>query len=814
MALPNTTYDTATPLSPSAGLTDFTLMIDLSRLTAAWWAAVDTSDGTRGRAARDSTEAELACDWIDFTPGGGGAVGSGWLRVKFAGSLASGGSNTIRVYPPMAANDPVAAGDAFGSDNAYDADWRWYTPGHDLVNRIDSGESMTQDASATSSISTDGKTSGSLYYDGVGSSSLAYAQYIHGSDLNTAADVTLMAWTKLTSKVASEGGYPFRLAEFKGSIVNAIYPRVDSGDRWRCQIRQFGSPNQISNLYTTSALSGFDGAWSHLAIHNDGSGQAALVNGVQEASAGGYDPIYAGLDTLTLLDSLAGEQWAGEYQFHNAKRAQPWIKHEHDQTDDQAAFWGSWANTVVEQPLEPEDPLGRKVRPTPGNPLITLWGTPPASHPICAHPYVRWQCRTYEGSEQSHVLPHSAGLVVYPEGSTDMEESVIRVAQRLREHAQDQVALGATMDTLCFFIQNLGYGTSSKTFGTPLLCKAPDDQLASGSNPEDSIYAGKAADGTLSVESGLTPLRTAVALYRDQIQVELEGASLAAFGYFDDDCEDLHSPWSWCSGSGGNWTIMTGDARASTEVLCRSAYNISGDGTGDLTLDAWITDEDTNRNTSFDLINAAVDWRGGSNSTNEINHSLLRLRSEASQSQWGYAISDVMKTGDFWVWMKTSNYQIVGADNTSYPTLLTASGDEPTDHNTRYFPADCHSPVFYPTNNSDGTLNTGFARFSPDLQFDVGKPYSMQACLGSAHRQMMAIIQGSEGDKPVRPWIRGIDDRGPSRTPEVTVDDMAKLIRFCRGWPTVNSVTVWYDDQGGSPDYDAMYAAILKEYPL
>jgi hypothetical protein len=339
---PTTPYDYAEPLDPTAVLTDFTLMVDLSRMTADWWAAVNTTQGRRGRAFKDDGVTELACDWIDFD-----SVGkTGWLRVKFSGSLTDKNDNTIRIYPPNTANSVQLSNAAFGSDNAYDADWRWYTPGHDLVNRIDSGESMVQDASATSSISTDGKTSGSLYYDGVGSSSLAYAEYAHGSDLNSGADITLMAWTKFTSKVASENSYPFRLAESRTSITNAIYSRVDpSGDRWRCQIRQIGSPNQISNLYTTTALSGFDGAWSHLAIHNDGTGQAVLFNGVQEDSAGGFDPLYAGLDTLTLLDAVIGEQWAGEYQFHNAKRSQQWIAHEHDQTNDQAAFFGTWANT-------------------------------------------------------------------------------------------------------------------------------------------------------------------------------------------------------------------------------------------------------------------------------------------------------------------------------------------------------------------------------------------------------------------------------------------------------------------------------------
>ena len=454
--------------------------------------------------------------------------------------------------------------------------------------------------------------------------------------------------------------------------------------------------------------------------------------------------------------------------------------------------------------------------PTPGNPIITLWGTPPSNHQITNHPYVRWLCRTYEGSDSTHVLPHIYDdQIIYPAFSTDNEEAVIRIARRLREHAQTQTAKGHDMSSLSFFVQNLGYGKSTKSVGTPLLCKAPDDANAAGLNTEQTIYSDKAANGTLSVETDLIPILTFTESIRDQLKIELESVGLTAFGYFFDDCEDFHSPWTWCSSGGGNWDVMVDDeARAGTEDIVFSTYNISGDGATDMTLDEWITDEISNRNAAF-APSENVSWDGGTNLSTNSHTSLLRLRIEASQCQYGVAIATPMLDIPFFTSTKSCNYQVVGADNTAFPTLLSASGDAGSDHNTRFMPCDNHAPVFYPYNNSNGTINTDFTRFTPGLAWDSQKNYNMQACLGSCTRQMMAITQGSMPTAKVTPWIRGIDQNTTGRTPSHTVRDLASMIRFCRSWDTVDNVMIWYSDNTtDTPDYDAMYEAILQEYPV
>src|SRR6056297_96504 len=93
-------YATATVTNPSSALTDFTLIIDLSTLPQDWWDAVTSSDGTKGRASKGDGTTELACDWIDFDD----TAETGLLRVLWSGTLASTGTQEVRIYPPLSGN--------------------------------------------------------------------------------------------------------------------------------------------------------------------------------------------------------------------------------------------------------------------------------------------------------------------------------------------------------------------------------------------------------------------------------------------------------------------------------------------------------------------------------------------------------------------------------------------------------------------------------------------------------------------------------------------------------------------------------------
>lgn len=455
-----------------------------------------------------------------------------------------------------------------------------------------------------------------------------------------------------------------------------------------------------------------------------------------------------------------------------------------------------------------------KTDPTAGNPIITLWGVPPEGHGLATHPMVRWLCRTFEGSDEAHVLPQNPTAVPLPETADQEIIDAYRIGHRIMEHARDQVALGASMGSLSMFVQNLGYGKVTKTAGTPLINKAPDDQLASGSNPESCVFSDKAISGTLTAEPALISIQEMAVLIRDRIKAELQGQGLTAFGYFDDDCEDLHAPWDWCSSGGGNWAVQVADARASTETIIRATHAV--DGGGDLTLSGFITAEQ-GRNASF-APDANVDWRSGTNLSTGTTAGLLRLRSEAANSQHAHAIVDVFLADAFFTGMVCSNYEMIAADNTDYPNFLTNSGGAETDFYSAYLGHGAHAPVFYPINNSDGSVNTGFDRFAwPGYGFDPGRGYSFKAYLCALKRKMYAITRGTAGALPVHPWVRGIDNFLDGRTPSMTVADLAAAIRTLRTYPTVENIILWFNDNtssGHEPNWDAMYSAILEVYPL
>ena len=138
MALPETGYDLATITNPSGALTDFVLLVDLSRMSATFKAAWNTSANGYGRAAKaDGTE--LACDWINLNH----TAKTGLLRVKWTGTLASSGTQQIRIYPPSTDNAQYAHDDTYGSDNAYTNTICYYPLDGDATERSGNGHEMT-----------------------------------------------------------------------------------------------------------------------------------------------------------------------------------------------------------------------------------------------------------------------------------------------------------------------------------------------------------------------------------------------------------------------------------------------------------------------------------------------------------------------------------------------------------------------------------------------------------------------------------------------------------------------------------------------
>lgn len=455
-----------------------------------------------------------------------------------------------------------------------------------------------------------------------------------------------------------------------------------------------------------------------------------------------------------------------------------------------------------------------KVEAAAGAPLIHTWAVPPAGDAAGAklrtHPRVRWFCRTYENTDAAHVLPASPSDVT---GLTIAQ----RVARRLGEHAREQLALGASMASLGFFVQNFGAASGDVAGATPALFRSPDDAagVAAAGDNYNAVFTEKARVGPLTVESHRTPCETAAAAHRDAIETDLQADELACFGWHFGDTEELGpEPWHLCKSGGGVWVANVADGRAGTEIICKAEHAVDYDplgGATGLTLGDWVTAAEA-RTPGF-APDEDTAWNSAAHQASGTTAELLRLRRDASQSAYA-RLADVFLSDPFWADCVFGNYEMTGNDHAGFPAPRVPAGFAYGDHTVGYFGLGAHCPVLYAYNQSDGTLPDGggagtadMRRFHPSLRFGAGRTYDEVAMFGNARRQMASVVAGSAADRPIAAWVRGCDARtGTDRTPALVAADLAGMVRFCATYPTCLAVLVWTDDT--DPD-DVDWAATL-----
>lgn len=329
--LPITGYDIATVTNPSSSLIDFTLMIDLSLMSSEWWSEVDTSDGTKGRAAKNNDNTELACDWIDFD----NINQTGYLRVKWSGSLATNPSiQQIRVYPPKASNDSVLPSATYGSDNAYDEYWSGYWPLHEsLTDRIGGG-SLTLYNSAS-------LTGGSLSLD---SSTSDYAEQLVQPILDY--PYTLIVRAKTTKDDSTFMYYGDRSNSVQWLTLD-VYVGSGSGRVWdrdgSSSVSVFSaSAINDNNWYQVSMVTELDsGSDYNLSINIDGSFEDSSVK-TKTRNFLSFDSINFGRKGNIPSPSSYVNGNIEEGSIHSTNRSIDWIEEEHNQTNDNSLFWGTW----------------------------------------------------------------------------------------------------------------------------------------------------------------------------------------------------------------------------------------------------------------------------------------------------------------------------------------------------------------------------------------------------------------------------------------------------------------------------------------
>lgn len=332
-ALPSTGYATQGVMA-GASLIDFTVIVDLSNMPASWWAEVDTSDGTKGRAAKEDLT-ELATDWINFDDTGE----TGILRIIWSGTLSGSIENTVRIYPPVLANSSNAASATYGSNNAYNSGWAGYWPMNDASGDITDRTSNGLNLQAT----------GTPTYDVPG-------QIGNGIDLDT-GDYFSTATAAVTDNPATIMGWFNSDISFFQNIVGVadastannymnLFTREEVGDD-PVQVIQFGP--STTNSAITSTTAAFN-AWHHAAgrFITDTS-VFALLNGGGQIQGTADSGSLTGVDSTGIgrtTDSTPTGDFDGtlnEIQIHSVDRGTDWITEEFDQTNDNATYWGTWS---------------------------------------------------------------------------------------------------------------------------------------------------------------------------------------------------------------------------------------------------------------------------------------------------------------------------------------------------------------------------------------------------------------------------------------------------------------------------------------
>ena len=330
--IPSTGYATATITNPSASLTDFTLMVNLSTMPASWWTAVDTSDGTKGRAAKnDGTE--LATDWINFN----NTSHTGWLRVLWSGTLASSGSQVLKIFPPVSTNTSYVHTDTYGSDNAYASHWEAYYTLDETVNNnaggyIDRTKNARHGTGVSMALSAvAGKVGNAANFDGT-------ADYIHND--NVTADFTqgtILTWA--TNHASGVRSY-IELSPNQSTNRILLY---SNGTTLVGFIGANGVASKASAI-TADVLNHYAFSWNTTPDIYE-----LYVGGIaQNASLGVLESLTTVQRTLTISRNFGGSffylnGYQDEVQLHSIALSASWIAEEYAQTNNNSTFWGTWA---------------------------------------------------------------------------------------------------------------------------------------------------------------------------------------------------------------------------------------------------------------------------------------------------------------------------------------------------------------------------------------------------------------------------------------------------------------------------------------
>lgn len=327
MALPSVDYSVAKVI-PSVNGPVFNpfLTVDLSKQPQTWWDDANTTDGTKGRAAKDSNGSELAITWIEFNK----TNQTGKLRILWTGPIVNG-ETIVRVYAPNTRNESVSSTDTFGSNACMNgANVRLYSPNGGNDDRSSNAFTLTENGGVVSGDSA-GQLGDATEFDGTN-------QYLNTAITDQDQPLTFMAWSNSdTSKnqtLVIMNGNPL----FDHSIS---MDKLTDGRMSAAIVDPVGTSNLQGLTFSTG-----NNVWLHsAAVFNETAVQNVdiFLNGVLDNSVSSGPTRNPTIDEIRIGASF--DFFDGKMQevlvFNDAKTVD-WINFEFIQIKDNASFWSPW----------------------------------------------------------------------------------------------------------------------------------------------------------------------------------------------------------------------------------------------------------------------------------------------------------------------------------------------------------------------------------------------------------------------------------------------------------------------------------------
>ena len=330
-------YDEQSGTAPGATLTDFTLLIDISTLSATWKSNVQ-SDGADIRITKGDGTTELPFDLIDWTYNAGAPTGA--IRCKWSSTMSA--APTVRIWAGYTGGTAVAyeATETYGSDNAYASHWLAYWHDGGSTDRTANGADLTQAGSTLA-----GTIKGFPATDYPGGAT----NYGHSSavSLSGRSEASLLGWVSPDVTVASMSSF----GQWGSSSSSQIaLVTIQISNEVLCGIRSSGSAVYPSSTGTIS-----DGSEAMIGMTHKTGEQRIYIDGAIDGTA----TMAGSLNTSATEQMTVGAQshnttptgyFNGKIsmvQAHSTSLTTDWIAEEYAQVNSQSTFWGTWAWTAA-----------------------------------------------------------------------------------------------------------------------------------------------------------------------------------------------------------------------------------------------------------------------------------------------------------------------------------------------------------------------------------------------------------------------------------------------------------------------------------